>query len=33
MRAAKVKVTITFSLTMRTREHAPIVCSMYNFSN
>ena len=33
MRTAKMKVTITFSFTVRTREHAPILCSMYILSN
>ena len=33
MRAAKIKGTITFSFTVRTREPAPIPCSMYIFSN
>ena len=33
MLAAKVKVTITFRFTVRTCEHAPILCSMYIFSN
>ena len=33
MRAAKMKVTITFSCTVRTREHASILCSTYIFSN
>ena len=33
MRAAKMKVTITFSFTVRTREFAPILCFMYIFSS
>ena len=28
-----MKVMITFSFTVRTREHAPILCYMYIFSN
>ena len=28
-----MKVTITFDFTVRTREHAPILCSLYTFSN
>ena len=33
MRAAKMRVTITFSFSVRTRQHAPIMCFMYIFSN
>ena len=32
MRAANMKVTITSSFTVRTREHAPFLWSMYIFS-